>query len=262
MLSITAHCLVKNEEVFVGPAIRSVIDFVDQVIVFDTGSTDNTISIVTDLQRQYPNKIIFEEKGAADKVRHTVLRQEMVERTKTDWWMILDGDEVWSVEAMKEAVESIKQRQIDCLFARFYLCVGDVFHTTRRAPQIEMLGRRDYWYPRFFRTVKGQYWSGDYNQDTLYDANGNVFFSEHNTVVLEHRYWHMTHLVRSSFDNNDYSSGGTRLHKRLETYVVVGKKIMEPIPDALKGTFVPLPFWQACLNLFPLVLRKLLNKCG
>jgi len=258
MPSITAHCLVKNEEVFIESAIRSVLDFVNQVIVFDTGSTDQTVAIITNLQREYPHKIVFEKKGEADKTRHTALRQEMVDRTTTDWWMILDGDEVWPKRTISEANQIISTRaNIDCVITPFYLCVGDAYHATRRAPQIEMFGRREYWYPRFFRTVPGQQWRGDYNQDTVYTAAGLVFFNEANTAVQVNRYWHMTHLRRSSVDDADYSSGGTRANKRIETYVLVGKKINESIPETLTGALAKRQAVGVALEqLARLIIRK------
>lgn len=261
-MSLTAHCLVKNEEVFIEAAIRSVIDFADCVLVFDTGSTDRTVEIVTNLQKEFPQKIVFEKKGVANKQRHTDLRQEMVERTQTDWWMILDGDEVWSQSALAEAAKAMTTTAVECIIALFYLCVGDVYHATRRAPQIEMFGRREYWYPRFFRNTPGMYWQGDYNQDTIYRANGEVFFTEKNSVVLRYRYWHMTHLLRSTTDATDYSSGGTRAAKLIPTYLGVGKKINEPLPLVLQSKFKPLSFGRAVLNLVMLAGRRIFKTYG
>ena len=130
---ITAHCLIKNEENFITYSIRSVIDYVDKIIIFDTGSHDKTVEIVRELIREYPNKIIFEEKGECDKKRHTELRQEMLEKTTTDWFMILDGDEVWTKHAFSEVKQIIEKKpQTECIIAPFYLCVGDIFHFSKR----------------------------------------------------------------------------------------------------------------------------------
>lgn len=228
---ITAHCLVKNEEVFVRAAIQSVIDFVDEIIVFDTGSVDATVPIIEDLMRQYPGKIIFEKKGSSDKKRHTDLRQEMVECTKTEWFFILDGDEIWPKRTMDEAAVLMKKPGIECLIARFYLCVGDIFHTVRKSGQVDILGKKDFHYPRFIKNVHGVHWSGDYNEDTLLNDKGEVFFQHHNTAALVLSYWHVTHLRRSSLDDDVYSSGGNRKDKRRETYFFIGKKILESAPE-------------------------------
>lgn len=236
MSSITAHCLIKNEEKFVGYAIKSVIEFVDYIIVFDTGSTDQTIEVVKELAKEYPNKIIFEEKGPCDKTRHTQLRQEMLDRTKTDWFMILDGDEIWTKRGMEEALAIIKnQPAIECVVAPFYLCVGDIYHTYSGKKSIKILGKTDFHYPRFIKIFPGPHWRGDYNEDTLLDKNNKEFCKTENSRFLANKYWHLTHLRRSSRDDFDYSSGGSRKIKRRLTYFIIGKKINESIPEVLQN---------------------------
>ncbi|TSC85033.1 MAG: Uncharacterized protein G01um101413_417 [Parcubacteria group bacterium Gr01-1014_13] len=235
-MSITAHCLVKNEENFIYYAIKSVINFVDQVMVFDTGSTDKTVAIIQSLVKEYPNKIIFEEKGVADGKRHTELRQEMVDRTKTDWFMILDGDEIWTARVLSEAKKIITENAgVECLVAPFYLCVGDIYHTYYRKGVIKILGKKDFHYPRFIKITSGVHWQGDYNKDTLLDKDNEEFCKIANSRFLTNRYWHTTHLRRSSKDDSDYSSGGNRKVKRRLTYFIIGRKINEPIPEVLQN---------------------------
>lgn len=231
-MTLTAHCIIKNEEKWIEYVLRSVVDQVDCIFIFDTGSTDSTVSLVQKVAREYPTKIIFEEKGSADKRRHTELRQEMVQRTTTDWFMILDGDEVWTKRAVAEAKAAIVgDDSLECLIAPFHLCVGDVYHETRRPGQISMLGRTDYFYPRFFRNTPGIHWSGDYNNDVIKTGTEEIVFEKRPTHILTNRFWHLTHLRRSAHDDAEYSSGGTRASKRVPTYFVVGKRIAEPVPE-------------------------------
>ena len=224
MPTLTAHCLVKNEENFIGYAIKSVIDFVDYVLVFDTGSTDKTAGIIQGLAQEYPGKIIFEEKGPCDFERHTSLRQEMIERTKTDWFMILDGDEVWSQRAIKEAKEAINSGVYDGIKTYFYECVGDIFHRHYKESYITM---------RFVK-VGDVYSSGNFIQDNFYTKEGKEFLKTKNIHLLQNRYWHLTHLERSSSDKLDFSSGGTRVKKRRLTYFIIGRKIKENAPEVFK----------------------------
>ncbi len=232
MSSITAHCLVKNEEIFVGYAIKSVINFVDSIIVFDTGSTDRTVEIIQKLAKEYPGKIIFEEKGLCDKARHTQLRQEMLEKTKTEWFMILDGDEVWTDRVLNEAKKTIAENHgVECLIIPFYLCVGDIYHTSFRKGEITIVGKTDFHYPRFIKISPGLHWQGDYNEDTLLDKNNEENCKIENSRFLSNKYWHLTHLRRSSQDDFDYSSGGNRAAKRRLTFFIIGNKINEPIPE-------------------------------
>lgn len=265
MATLTAHCIVKNEENFVGHAIRSVIDHVDKIIVFDTGSIDRTVVIVKNLAVEYPDKIYFEEKGNCDKIRHTQLRQEMIDRTETDWFMILDGDEVWTSRGMDEALGLINESRsdIDCLIAPFYLCVGDIFHQTRRSGKFDILGRMGYHSPRFLRCQDIK-WQGDYNEDTLLNVRtGQVFFNEANTRFLAEKYWHLTHLKRSSLDDNDYSSGSSRTVKRRMTYFLIGKKINEPLPDVFADNkMLKLSVSRSFVNFILLVIGKFTNSIG
>ena len=200
--SLTAHCLVRNEENFIWYAIKSVIDYVDRVIVFDTGSSDKTVQIIQQLVAEHPHdKIFFEEKGLCDKKRHTELRQEMIERTTTDWFMILDGDEVWTEQGMVEVYKAIEEGNADCIIAPFYLCVGDVYHYSKRG-YYEVLGKRGHFYPRFFRRIQSMYWKGDYGEgDYVFAPNGKLFYETKKTIFLQSKYWHASALIRSSEDD-------------------------------------------------------------
>jgi hypothetical protein len=169
---------------------------------------------------------------ACDKVRHTQLRQEMIDRTQTEWFLILDGDEVWTKRGVEEARQVMESdSRVSCIMAPFYLCVGDIFHRYYKSGQIEMLGKKDFFYPRLIKKINGVHWKGDYNEDTLYTDNNQIFFTIDNSHTLKNRFWHMTHLRRSWSDDTDYSSGGTRLLKRKLTYFFIGRKIKEPVPE-------------------------------
>ena len=233
--TITVHTIIKNEENFIWYAIKSVVDFVDKIIIFDTGSTDKTVEIIKDLVKEYPDKINFEEKGECDKKRHTELRQEMLDKTTTDWFMILDGDEVWTKKGMEEVVGVINQNtEVECLIAPFYLCVGDVYHKYYKKGSYYFLGKTGQFALRFIKNDQGIKWAGDYNSDILI-KNGSVIFKKENSLFLKNHYWHLTHLKRSSKDDNDYSSYGSRKEKLRETYFIIGRKIKDDFPEFLSG---------------------------
>jgi glycosyltransferase involved in cell wall biosynthesis len=232
MATITAHCLVKNEENFVWYAIKSVVDFVDKVIIFDTGSTDKTVEIVQGLVKEYPDKIIFEEKGECDKNRHTELRQEMVDRTTTDWFMILDGDEVWTKRGMEEVIKTISEnREMGCLIAPYYLLVGDIYHHSVRGKY--KYGKiKIHASARFFNNKKNTRWNlGPYSEgDFMVDERGDVIRGG-NYISLKNKYWHASALLRSSKDE-DLKLGR---HKQVLTHslIIIGEgfRIKEQIPE-------------------------------
>lgn len=231
-MKLTVHCIVKNEENFIWYALSSVAVFADKILVFDTGSKDKTVSIIKELQAHYPN-IILEEKGECDQKRHTELRQEMVEKTNTEWFMILDGDEVWTARALNEVKEVINANSNDCLIAPFYLCVGDVYHYSKKGAYT-LRGIVAHATPRFFRNTQGLNWRGEYNHDALYTGEGRKVFETEHVAVLREKFWHLSHLRRSSIDDQEYSSGSNRKFKRRLTYFLIGRKIKEHIPEVFE----------------------------
>ena len=52
-MKIWANTVVHNEENFIWFAIMSVVDYVDKVLVYDTGSTDQTVSIIKEIKKAY-----------------------------------------------------------------------------------------------------------------------------------------------------------------------------------------------------------------
>lgn len=255
MTSITAHCLVRNEENFIQYAIKSVVGFVDKVIIFDTGSTDKTVQIIQELLNKYPGKIIFEEKGACDKARHTQLRREMLERTTTDWFMILDGDEVWTERALREASQIIAEGSAEVIETYFYECVGDIFHTHYKSGYKTIR----------FAKCKNVTWGGNYNTDNLISVETNKVITQVRKVkILKNKFWHLTHLLRSSKDGKDYSSGGTRAEKRQPTYFLVGRRIKEPVPEIFDADLLNLKLsnFKSFLMFFIWITRKLTKNLG
>lgn len=249
-MSLTAHCLVKNEEKFVGFAIKSVVDFADKIIVFDTGSTDQTVEVIKNLVKEYPEKIIFEEKGPCDKLRHTQLRQEMLDRTRTDWFMILDGDEIWTKRAMEEAVKIMqKNNLIGCILNPYYLCAGDIFHHSVRGKYVYE-NIKIHALARIFRITPEVKWNlGPYGvDDYVKDGKGNLIRGG-NYVIMQNKYWHTSALVRSSKD----SEVGLGRHKQVMSFSLKifgqGLKIRENIPEVFgDGKGMKLPILHSWVN--------------
>ena len=103
--NLTIHCVVKNEERWIWYALKSILDIADEILIFDTGSTDKTVEIIKTIKSR---KIIFEEKGKVDAKGLTQLRREQLVMTKTEWFLILDGDEIWPERTKKELAANLK----------------------------------------------------------------------------------------------------------------------------------------------------------
>lgn len=199
-MRITVHCLVKNEENFIWYAINSVLPYVEKILVWNTGSTDKTVEIVKTIKSP---KIEFEEKGNVDSIAFAKLRQEMINKTDTDWIMVLDGDEIWWDEALRKVVAQLSGRQADydLVVSPCYMVVGDIFHYQEEsAGKYKIQGREGHLNIRFIRNFTGLKVSGIYSNEAFEDSSGRKVqnFPKDKVFFSEEKYLHLSHLLRSA----------------------------------------------------------------
>ena len=140
MNKISVAIITKNEEANIRGCLESV-RWADDVVVVDSGSTDQTLEIC----RQFPARIFAEEwKGFARQ------KNSAIAKTRHEWVLSLDADEVVGPELARE-IQSLLMREPD--FAGY------------QVPRMaHYLGRflRHCWYPdyklRLFRKEVGR-WS-------------------------------------------------------------------------------------------------------
>ena len=268
--TITAHCLVKSEERFIGYSIRSVIGYMDKVLIFDTGSTDKTIEIIQELIKEYPDKIIFERKDECDKIKLQHYKQEMLKKTNTDWFMILDGDEVWSKAGIEEAIRTIQENKgkIDCVGADIFLCIGDIFHDHNRKLVAKINGIKQLVLTRFCTIIPGMrwVWNERASDGFLYAGDKIVWENPGRIMILKNKFWHVTNLRRSSVGDDIHSSNSllaNRGSKIRSTYFLVGEKIKEEVPEVFDENFKNsnrLGFLRSFLNFWPFLMMQIKKK--
>jgi glycosyltransferase involved in cell wall biosynthesis len=103
---ITVHCRVRNEEIFIGAVLRAVLPMADRVLVYDTGSSDGTVDQVKAIQSP---KIELRQVGLLSPIELTALRNEMADRTDTEWYIKVDGDEIYPASAVRRILQVLPQ---------------------------------------------------------------------------------------------------------------------------------------------------------
>ena len=94
--TISLCMIVKNEEEFLEKCLSSIKDYVDELIIVDTGSTDSTIEIA----KRFTDKVYFHPwENSFSKARNQALQYATGE-----WVFQIDGDE----ELMKGSGEKLK----------------------------------------------------------------------------------------------------------------------------------------------------------
>jgi glycosyltransferase involved in cell wall biosynthesis len=200
--NITVHTLVKNEEKWIWFSIMSVINFVDKLIIFDTGSTDSTVHIIKEILKneEYAKKISFEEKGSISTDKFSLLRQEQIDKTNTDWFLVLDGDEIWYEEDIKRVVSIIQNTTKKMLAIRFHNCTKDIFHYSKfDSGSYNIKGvKGNITIKLICKNISGLAAIGPYGNEGYYDIRGNpIQNSENDIQIIDGFFLHTSNLVRS-----------------------------------------------------------------
>lgn len=209
-MTLWAHTLVKNEDRYLWYAVRSVIEHVDKVLLWDTGSSDNTVKIAEELKKRYPSKIDFREVGEVNPDQFTVIRQKMLDASDCDWVIIVDGDEVWWEDKIQEIRNVVNSRgkELDSIVSRYYNIVGDIYHfQDETAARYQIDGKIGNLTIRAMnRKIKGLKFSKPHGQQGIYDGNG-ILIQDRNP---KKRFWqegysylHFTNMQRSGKRAND-----------------------------------------------------------
>jgi len=190
---VTAQMVVKNEDRFVWFAITAVLPYVARFLITDTGSTDQTVKIIKSIKNP---KIILETK-AEDVV---AVRKKQLLKTKTPWFLLVDGDEVWSQRQLFKLLQLIKElpKGKIAVVNQTKNCVGDVWHCLPPQTGKYQFGKwQGHLNVRLMRTLPYQI-GGQYPWEE-YRLNGESI--NHMTEALAYSpawYLHLSHLNRSS----------------------------------------------------------------
>lgn len=204
-MKISAHLVVKNEENFIWYSIMSVINYVDEILIWDTGSTDNTLNII---QKINNSKIILKKLSAVDFDEGEV-RQLMLDATKSDWFMVLDADEIWWDESIQLITETIRNEghQLESIIVPTINMIGDMFHfQSNDAGRYELAGKVGHYALRAInRDIPGLHGLGGHGVFMWADENNEKIEDRdiNKMKFMDAPYIHVTHLNRSRGVNNN-----------------------------------------------------------
>ncbi len=100
--------LTKNSENYLEEGLNSTI-FADEVIIYDSGSEDNTLEIAKKFQNV---KIYIDTKWEGFGIQ----KQKAVNKAKNRWVFVLDSDEVITEKLKKEILTTIKNPKHDAYY--------------------------------------------------------------------------------------------------------------------------------------------------
>lgn len=227
---LTAHMIVKNDDLWVHHAIASILPYVDHFLITDTGSSDHTISQIKTIKS---TKIQLTSVKTTDitKVRGLQLTQ-----TKTDWLWMIDGDEIFPQSVCQEIINHLNPKLAGIIVKR-YDCLGDIYHyqPDESVGAYSLPGVTGHYNLRLVNCrIPGLHLSGIYPNEGFYDQTNRalVTYPANNFYVTKNGYIHTTYLTRSSLGSN---LSGTLHRKKYK--IEWGKKLPQEIVHSLPATF-------------------------
>ncbi len=110
MHAISAFIICKNEADRIKPCLESIAGWVDQLIIMDSGSDDNTVSIA----KKYTNEVYVTDWPGYGKQRNRALA-----KCKHKWVLTIDADERLSKQAKQEIDDLFSVEHIDFNMVKF-----------------------------------------------------------------------------------------------------------------------------------------------
>lgn len=99
--------IVKNEEAMLHRCLRSVRDYVDEMIIIDTGSKDRTVEIAKEFGAK-----VFHHKWENDFAKH---RNQAIDNARGEWILMLDADEELKEGGGDVLRQAIRNEEIDSI---------------------------------------------------------------------------------------------------------------------------------------------------
>lgn len=106
--SLSICLIIKNEEKYLRRCLSSIKEIASQIIIVDTGSTDNSIQIAEEFSEQ-----IYFFKWRND---FSLARNFCLDRAEGEWILVLDGDEELDVKCWGPLSEKIQAIDVEAYF--------------------------------------------------------------------------------------------------------------------------------------------------
>lgn len=233
-MNIWAHALVKNEERFVWFSIMSVIEQVEKILIWDTGSTDNTVRIIKDIKKKFPDKVVFNQAKDISVDEFPKIRQDMLDKTKSDWFIVLDGDEIWWDDSIRKVIEFIKndRENFESIVVPNINLVGDIYHyLEKEAGRYKLAGKFGHFALRAVnRSIPGLKSDKPHGTWGWVDKEGKMIQDRNPKKIkfIDAPYLHTTFLKRSKSTEKDREVPKRKHKLKYELGIKVGRDYYYP----------------------------------
>lgn len=131
-IKLSVNLIVYNEERCIERCLSSLLTFADEVLVLDTGSTDNTTKII---EEKFPQVKLFRDKWRKD---FAYSRNILIDKSTNDWILSIDADEtpIDEFHLIKDVISLFNNFKADkdhpLVFSPTIDSLGQKINTTKR----------------------------------------------------------------------------------------------------------------------------------
>lgn len=197
-MSLSLCMIVKNEENNLERCLESIKDIVDEMIIVDTGSTDDTIKIA----EKYSAKIFFYKWDNS----FANARNYSLSKASKDWILIMDADDELKSEDKDKVIKLIdnENNRLDAYYGETLSYLGNSSDNT-------ILSSMNI---RFIKNGKGYKFSGDIHEQI---TPGNEDADKQNFIgLVDIKFYHYGYLDKVVKEKNKRKRNMDILQKRLK----------------------------------------------
>lgn len=222
--TISACMIVKNEEEFLPNCLNSIKDVVDEIIIVDTGSTDNTVTIAKEFKAKVHHHTWNDSFSEA--------RNHCLNHASGDWILQIDADEELEQADIPKLRLAISDNRYNGIIIVIQSIIKDGLHT--------------FYHPRIFRRGKGFY-KDIIHEQTIIEGERlpteiRLYHHGYNLDEKKMRikWQRITHLLKKQIAQNKHDSfawfnliRNYRIQDLFQDGINTGEealKIMSPVP--------------------------------
>jgi glycosyltransferase involved in cell wall biosynthesis len=129
---ISAIYLVKNEEEWLPLSVATIIQDVDEVVIIDTKSTDNTVALIEAMSAMNPKVKLHQWDKDFDQAFEFNCRNRALSLAANEWIMMLDADQLLSDGWHKQVEPFMKDIMAESIAVKYEHWVGSMeyIHTS------------------------------------------------------------------------------------------------------------------------------------
>jgi glycosyltransferase involved in cell wall biosynthesis len=148
------------------------------------------------------SKIKFKQYSSVDRKGLVKLRNQQMKLTKTPWFLLLDGDEIWPEKNLIQLIKGMKnaKKQTIALVNRTRNCIGDIYHYLPESKGQYRIGPwQGHLNIRVIRKVPGLKVIGQYPLEAYTYQTKPLQNQPDKLEFVDTWYLHLTHLQRSGW---------------------------------------------------------------